>query len=485
MKKRARSGLIWLGLIFAGGVVAVAAIGMIASRRDSAAVQRIRERGELMVARYERQFAGGPAAAEAPAEADAPGEGGQSGKAMTAAGQEPPAFSSAALALFERLKEGVELANSAPVHTDIRDLIEHKPPSEWTEADLRLVAEFLGAHAELIEEIRRLARLGEPVYQVDLSMGCATELPHLAPLRAMARLLQMEAAFRAQSGDIDGAMEDFRAILGLSDTLVEEPLVISQLVRIAMLTAMYDGLGSSLSPGQLDPRDARAFVQELAGMYYCETMANALITEAAFGMAAMEDMRNGASALVPDPASSITSLAGDSNFSNILGFVYQTPIGDVMLSADRQSYAEYMERLAQAANAPYYEVQGELAAIDAEVGDESIFSVCTQILVPALTRVQRAQARGEAMIDLTRIGLALEACHAETGAYPENLNAVATDLGGAVPVDPFTGQGYVYLPQGGSFILYSLGENGRDDGGRHDLREGDIVWRGREQQADP
>lgn len=220
-------------------------------------------------------------------------------------------------------------------------------------------------------------------------------------------------------------------------------------------------------------------------MYYCETMANALITEAAFGMAAMEDMRNGASALVPDPASSITSLAGDSNFSNLLGFVYQTPIGDVMLSADRQSYAEYMERLAQAANAPYYEVQGELAAIDAEVGDESIFSVCTQILVPALTRVQRAQARGEAMIDLTRIGLALEACHAETGAYPENLNAVATDLGGAVPVDPFTGQGYVYLPQGGSFILYSLGENGRDDGGRHDLREGDIVWRGREQQADP
>ncbi len=472
MRQRVRSGLLWLGLIFADGVVAVLAIGMIASRRDSAAVQRIRERGERMVVRYERQFA------DAPAGADAPGEGGQPGPAMTAARQEPPVSSSAALALFERLKESVELANAEPVQNDIRDLIEHTPPSEWTEADLRMLSEFLGAHADLLEEIRRLARLGEPVYQVDLSKGYSTELPHLAPLRAMARLLQMEAAFRAQSGDIDGAMENFRAILGLSDPLIEEPIVISQLVRIAMVTVMYNGLGSSLSPGQLDPRDARAFVQELAGMHDREAVANALITEAAFGMAAMEDMRNRGSALMPE-------LAGDSNLSNMLGFVYETPIGDVLLSADRQSYAEYVERLTRAANAPYYEVQGELSAIEAEVDDESIFSLCTQMLVPALTRVQLAQARGEAMIDLTRIGLTLEACHAETGAYPANLNAVGTDLGGAVPVDPFTGQGYVYLPQGDAFILYSLGENGRDDGGRHDFREGDIVWRGREQQDAP
>jgi hypothetical protein len=55
---------------------------------------------------------------------------------------------------------------------------------------------------------------------------------------------------------------------------------------------------------------------------------------------------------------------------------------------------------------------------------------------------------------------------------------VAADLGGEVPVDPFTGQPYVYIPKENTFLLYSLGRNQQDDGGCHDYLEGDIVWRG-------
>lgn len=58
---------------------------------------------------------------------------------------------------------------------------------------------------------------------------------------------------------------------------------------------------------------------------------------------------------------------------------------------------------------------------------------------------------------------------------------MAADLGGEVPVDPFTGQSYVYIPKENTFLLYSLGRNQQDDDGRHDYHEGDIVWRGEEE----
>ena len=49
-----------------------------------------------------------------------------------------------------------------------------------------------------------------------------------------------------------------------------------------------------------------------------------------------------------------------------------------------------------------------------------------------------------------------------------------------LPKDPFTGKGYIYKRKGKGFIIYSLGDNLRDDGGlRRKAREKDydIVWK--------
>ena len=50
----------------------------------------------------------------------------------------------------------------------------------------------------------------------------------------MARLLQADAAIRAHNGDLDGALDSCRAILGAGRSIGDEPFVISQLVRIAI-----------------------------------------------------------------------------------------------------------------------------------------------------------------------------------------------------------------------------------------------------------
>lgn len=88
------------------------------------------------------------------------------------------------------------------------------------------------------------------------------------------------------------------------------------------------------------------------------------------------------------------------------------------------------------------------------------------------------QAVHEATIDLFRMGLLIEQHYTEHGSYPASLDVLARALGGAVPLDPFSGEPYQYVVSDDGFLLYSVGGNQVDDGGVHDQANGDWVWRG-------
>jgi hypothetical protein len=80
----------------------------------------------------------------------------------------------------------------------------------------------------------------------------------------------------------------------------------------------------------------------------------------------------------------------------------------------------------------------------------------------------------------------LERYHLAHGVYPESLDALGA-LGDGLPHDPMNGEPYHYqLRPDGTFLLYSVGWNQTDDGGKvaykkdapnqADYRQGDWVW---------
>jgi hypothetical protein len=85
-------------------------------------------------------------------------------------------------------------------------------------------------------------------------------------------------------------------------------------------------------------------------------------------------------------------------------------------------------------------------------------------------------------MDLMQLGLAIEQYRVENGEYPTTLDQVAPLSGGAIPIDPFTGQPYVYQLSGGSFLIYSAtaslvdADRARRFAGADE--QGNIVWRG-------
>jgi hypothetical protein len=73
----------------------------------------------------------------------------------------------------------------------------------------------------------------------------------------------------------------------------------------------------------------------------------------------------------------------------------------------------------------------------------------------------RASVRG----DLARVGLALAAHKADSGDWPESLDALSPEYLRAVPADRFAGRPLVYRRHDGGYLLYSVGPNLEDDGG--------------------
>lgn len=75
-------------------------------------------------------------------------------------------------------------------------------------------------------------------------------------------------------------------------------------------------------------------------------------------------------------------------------------------------------------------------------------------------------ARTQAAVDMARIACALERYRRAQGSYPEQLDALAPQFIKKIPHDIINGQLLHYhRTDNGKFLLYSVGWNGKDDGG--------------------
>lgn len=88
------------------------------------------------------------------------------------------------------------------------------------------------------------------------------------------------------------------------------------------------------------------------------------------------------------------------------------------------------------------------------------------LLLPAFSNASVAESRTEARIEVMRLATAAEVFRRTTGSYPERLDDLVPRFAKRIPPDPFSGKPLVYEPSRRGFLIYSVGDNGRDDDGR-------------------
>ena len=344
-------------------------------------------------------------------------------------------------------------------------------------------------------------------FWINYDAGYAAALPHLSRLKGASQYLALHANTALKAGDQDTALADMRLLFRLMETVRSEPIVISDLVRIAMLQIALQPLWEGLADRQWTKADLSVLESELGKLDFLADYHLAMRGERAGDVWTMDYFRRRGTAGLhelyeimghdaPEPVGQFLSQAAfplipagwfDQNKITfcLLHEKYLLPLVDqgrrvVPPAAVRQS-----ESIIEKQDWRPYDMFSRLLLHD-------IFS---KMLPGGLTVVTEKCAVGQAWADLARVACALERYRLANGQFPETLEALGPKFIEGLPHDIINGQPLKYRrTDDGQFVLYSVGWNETDDGGTVglakegtrdwltrqggvDWRQGDWVWR--------
>ncbi len=117
--------------------------------------------------------------------------------------------------------------------------------------------------------------------------------------------------------------------------------------------------------------------------------------------------------------------------------------------------------------------------LEARLKHRSPYNFLVAISIPNFLRAMQTAARNQTLVDQARLAGALERYRLAQGQYPDTLDALTPRILEKLPHDIIGGQPFKYRQlDGGGYLVYSIGWNGKDDGGTlgKSLEDGDWVW---------
>jgi hypothetical protein len=309
-------------------------------------------------------------------------------------------------------------------------------------------------------------------------------LPHLGEMRRIARYLNEDLALAARHGDSARFIADVRALLGIAAQSTRDPMLISQLVGLAVFDLTLRAVEThAAKPGLLSDSDLRDLAHIVGGFEGGRVRLDVSAERV----------------MVDDIVQRCYTDDGDGD-----GRVVRTNLGEIMyddfgvtrpkglalmlaaqpvLTATLPGRREVMRRteLALAAAAadealpPWRHAERRADTAYRDLFEGALFKLVPVAeslmghggdegpMVGAFGSRDIVEARRGALL----VALALELHQRETGRWPGRLQEMVPRFLPSVPLDPFDGQPLRYSTgvDGASPMVYSVGADGVDDAG--------------------
>jgi hypothetical protein len=304
------------------------------------------------------------------------------------------------------------------------------------------IAKCLAENQQCLALLHKAGGIADCRYDWDYaSLAQGTPMPNV---RHCALLLRLGTLLAAHTGDPNTAGRYVVDGLRLADSLRAEPALISYLVRIACVALAVGDLERSLCVTTFTDAQLRELGDALAATAGTLDLTEVLIGERCFTIEMYRDP-----SLLQGPGGGPP--------------VHMLPGMRKMWLLDTLDYAA---RTIEASRLPPPERLARFRALEKEIEGLSFWHVMVKLLPPATTRVAVLDLRAHAHLDLARTALAVERYRLATGRLPETLADLVPTYLDRVPTDPFDGQPVRYERLARGYLVYSVDEDGHDDGGR-------------------
>ena len=309
-------------------------------------------------------------------------------------------------------------------------------------------------------------------FDINYEATFAALLPHLTVLRKASKGFALRAVAHLSHDDSNAALADAQMGLFLTETIQDEPLLISQLVRIAMLEIALQPIWEGLKNNQWNAAQLELLENQLGRIDMLQGYAIAIRGERDLANLMIERMRE-------MPKKQLGQLMGNEGVPMHLiptGWIYQNQknINHLHISftlpvvdpKTRRIHPEFADQMDQHFSKPR----------------RGPYNILANLLMPAVSRVGLRVGSAQTAVDHAQIACRLARNKLNGTPIPPDL----AGLNPALPQDPFTGKPYHYRRMGEHhYRLYSVGWNLKNEGGQPafqngsdqlNFNQGDWVW---------
>jgi len=322
-------------------------------------------------------------------------------------------------------------------------------------------------------------------------------LDYTIGMRQAARLLSAASSFKLHRGDTPSAATNLHTSLALVNVWKNEPLVVSQAQRLAMASIACDAQWELLQATNLTDSELATLQRDWEEMEFVRPMEDALKMTRVLRLQEIQQFRSSNS-----PSMSLRSIFGSntsssSNMIKDLADAGRHKTWDVLWRVswsyedelhDLQGYQVLIDTVRQIETNGFFEgalleKNRKLKALQLSGTNwlrDSLNNYFMDVFGNApesLGRVTDVMLAREAARRLAMTAITLKRYQLRHGAWPADLKALVPEVLSEVPKDPVDGQPLRYRPNAdGTFLLYSIGSDGKDDGGDPTITDSSYNW---------
>lgn len=346
-------------------------------------------------------------------------------------------------------------------------------PQEQTPAADVLLA--LSKYDSAIEDLRKAGQRPDSSLPLDYDQGMQVTvgelLPYLAMLKRSVQVLQLRSIAELQNGESEKALNDIELMFRLNASIRNQPFLIAHLVRMAIFSMAMQPIWEGLVQHRWTDNQLATLDDALAKMDFLQDYELAMRGEVAFAVETIENERITRQFATVDAKGTPVTRHYNPIMPN--AYFYQSELAHAQISQELAvTLVDTNRRIVSPKS-----VQRAEDEIQAQAKHVSPYKYEALMTAQAVMPSARKFAIAQTGIALGRVACALERYRLAHGQYPEALEALAPQFIETLPHDVINGQPLHYRrTSNGKFLLYSVGWNETDDGGRVVLKNGNVDY---------
>jgi len=319
-----------------------------------------------------------------------------------------------------------------------------------------LVAQYLADNQQALELLHKAAPMEHSRYPVDFSVGLGYRMYHIRDLRKGAILLKLEAVLHAENNKSQLAARSVTSIFGIAHSLAEEPILFSQLVRTVCRGLAVSSLERVINRVEFTDEQLVELGKAVANAENLSAMSWAFAGERCRGIYVFKN-----------PTTFSSDLVGRKMLQSAPILEFYKALG--LADRDAIIYLEFMNDYMDTTGLPLHQRQEAADVIQTKLNRTSKTHILLHMFRPDYSWVTRSYLRNIAQLRTAQVSLAVQRYRLATGNLPDTLADFVPTYLDAVPEDPFDGRTLRYEKLETGFVVYSVGEDRRDDGGKERL----------------